>query len=319
MFESWLDNIDTSDCTRARLSSFSPRSAIWIYIVALFLAVQGSTFANELAVGSSAKVLDEFIELPLRQPEQFNFLTREEICEKRTAAVLSVRSLLLRDYRPSDKIFEQIVDGKPWWGLHGSFVFEEGQRSMEGESEESRFVLNPFLLVAASSWTVGIWDKERISDDELRQSDFPFCWQPHIARFFPKRKAMQIGYDVSSFDRRIQRYERVLRDREPNRSFGLVAYNARDFGYNYIFVPIDQSKNIANRIRTTHPVLLEQYLHCGNSCGCRDWCNNMSPEQKEIDHFEFKELPATLKALLWKKKPSSSTDEPDMTVFIELR
>ncbi len=311
--------LEHSSCFFFRRTSiqFAP---IWIFFVALFFTLQTTpSCANELAVGTCAKSADEYIDLPLRQPEQFNYLTREEIYQKRISSVLAVPNLLQRDYRPLENVFEQIVDGKPWWGLHGSFVFEKGQRSLEGESEESRFILNPFLLVALNSWTAGIWDKDRVSEEDLRLPDFPFCWQPYIARFFPKRKAIQIGYDVTCFDRSLKRYDRLLRDREPNRGFGLVAYNARDFGYNYIFVPIDQSKSIVNTSRNKHPVLIQQYIHSGDSCGCSEWCNNMSPEQEEIDHFELKALPATLKALLWKRKPSSLTEEPDMTVVIELR
>lgn len=273
--------------------------------------------ANELALGEQAKCGE--ITIALNAVENFNYLTRKQILEKRISQVAKVDRLLQKPYEPNHLIFDQIVDNKPWWGMHGAFVFGEGKRSIEGPSEESRFVLNPYLLVAASSWSAEIWDKERISAEDLRQPDFPFCWNPVELRFSPRDKTIFETYDVSSFNRSLENWQDKITDKSPIDDFGLVAYNARDLGFNYIFVPVDQCENLKNVNNAPGPVSIKQYIHCGNTCKYDGDCNNMSPAQEQIDHLKFTKLPAKVKVLLWKDRPANAQAPPDMTVFIYLK
>lgn len=273
--------------------------------------------ANELALGDNAKSDD--ISITLNPVENFNYLTRSQILSKRIALASKLDELLQEPYEPNHSIFDQIVDNKPWWGMHGAFVFGAGKRSIEGPSEESRFVLNPYLLVAASSWSAEIWDKEKISPDDLKQQDFPFCWNPVELRFSPKKRTVTATYDVSSFNQSLQRWQDKIIDKSPINDFALVAYNARDFGFNYIFVPVDQCESLKNVNNAFEPVEIKQYIHCGNTCKYDGDCNNMSPAQEQIDHFKFTQLPAKVKVLLWKAKPANAEALPDMTVFINLK
>jgi len=274
--------------------------------------------ANEIPVGDKSKV-DGYIDVPLNKLETFNFLTRDQILGLRSFNVMKTPQLLSTAYQPSQAVFAQIEDNKPWWGMHGAFIYGTGSRSTEGPSEESRFLMNPFLLVALAPWTAEIWNLDKLSDEDANNPTFPFCWNPVDLKFSPKGKDVQITYDVSGFEKTLKTWEPKLKDTARNKDFGLIAYNARDFGYEYIYVPVEQSTNITNVANTTEPASIDQYIHCGGTCGCDGGCNNMSPGRPPFDHFRFKELPATVKTLLWKQKPASRETPPDMTVTITLK
>ena len=70
-------------------------------------------------------------------------------------------------------MFGQVEDGRPWWGIEGQYFHGPGQRSIEGPSEESCFVLNPFLLVAVdftglTPWSPGFeWNRDQIEPEDL--------------------------------------------------------------------------------------------------------------------------------------------------------
>jgi hypothetical protein len=293
----------------------SLRTLLILMTISLTVA---SCRANELEIGDGAKS-DGAVDIPITRVESFNYLTRDQIIAKRTAQVNKFPQLLAKPYEPSFTIFSQIVDNKPWWGMHGAFVWGEGMRSIEGPSEESRFVLNPYLLVGVSSWSCEIWDKEKINDSDLNQPDFPFCWNPVELSLSPRDKCAAETYDVSLFKRSLENWSDQLKDKEENREFGLIAYNARDFGFNYIYVPIDQCTNVKNINNASGPVDIKQFIHCGNTCKYSGQCNNMSPAQESIDHFRYENLPATVKVLLWKDRPATAQTPADMTVSITLK
>src|SRR5690554_2691102 len=106
-----------------------------ISFLTLLLAVFTGTAcrANNLAVGQQAKVNNEF-EVPISKLENFNYLTREQILGLRKFNVMKCPQLLSDAYEPSNTVFAQIVDNKPWWGMRGAFLFGSGERSIEGDS-----------------------------------------------------------------------------------------------------------------------------------------------------------------------------------------
>ena len=196
--------------------------------------------ANELRLGKS--VADEVVEIPLQPMLELDYLSRESVLNMRKKLVDERNSLLARPYNPESVIFSQIVSGKPWWGIIGCSVYGQGQRSIEGLSEESRFLLNPYLLVGVSSWSNEIWDLDKIQRNPkvLLQPDFPYCWQPSILRYYPARSALQVAYEVSSYNQALTKFKNYLKPGEVVDRFNLVAYNARDFGFNYLYVPVEE-------------------------------------------------------------------------------
>lgn len=290
--------------------------------------LSASCRANELAVGDqgiaggATPVAADQVDVPINPVENYNFLSKEQILALRQQQVAKFPQLVAGQYKPSDRVFLPIEDNKPWWGMRGSFVYGSGQRSIEGEAEESRFLSNPFLLVAASPSSAEIWDMELLPEAELNNADFPYCWLPKSLIYHPKAQLVEATYDVSSFDKKIDVRRDWLTENDrrllPIRSFGLIGYNARDFGYEYIYVPIDQSTNITNPKEPGQPVDIGQFIHCGGSSGYPGGCNNMSPERPPIDQFNISKLPAQVKVLLWKSRPASKQAKPDMTVVLHL-
>ncbi|MBX9691153.1 MAG: hypothetical protein K2Z81_02145 [Cyanobacteria bacterium] len=272
---------------------------------------------NELKLGLGATV--ESVDVALNDPLDLDGMSKDDISRMREILVGRYSNLINRPYRPDNNVFGQITDGKPWWGLDGQFVFGAGDRSTEGKSEEARFVCNPFLLIGANPWSAMIWDTDKVTEEDLQKSDFPYYWAPSAVRYYPKRQALQIAYEVTRFNENLKRWQHKIKDKTPITRFGLVAYNARDFGYGYLSVETKESENLVYNADKRAPVKIEQMIHCGDSCGCSGGCNNMSPAQAELDDLSFSKLPATVKILLWRNYPGSTQAPPDLTVFLYLR
>lgn len=274
--------------------------------------------ANELAIGKRAKGTS-YTDISVNGPECINFKSKDEILRRRKQLVQSYPQLLAKPYHPNREVFGQIQSGKPWWGLIGGSVYGSGKKSILGPSEETRFLYNPYLLVGTLPWANEIWEAKLIRMELFKNPRFPFFWEASLIRIHPKSKTVQIVYEVSKFDNAIEPLKKYMSDKEPIVQFGLSAYNARDFGYNYIFLSKESSKNIINKAKFSEPLKIRHYIHSGGSGGYPGGSNNMSPAQSEIDHLEFTELPARVCLLLWKNKPARATIEPDLTVFLELR
>ena len=204
--------------------------------------------------------------------------------------------------------------------MQGTFVWGAGQRSIEGAAEESRFLLNPFLLVGANSGTALIWDKDKIQESDLKDKSFPYCWLPESLKFYPSDSLVQVTYDVTAFNKELSnRKDKLTAPVEHTIKFGLIAYNARDFGFNYIYLDPLKSMNITPKRKTDRPTLIQQMIHCGNGCQYPGGCNNMSPAQPDIDEFDCSRLPARANIRLWKARPLSKDFTPDLTIFMDLR
>ncbi|MDZ4835969.1 MAG: hypothetical protein SGJ27_19490 [Candidatus Melainabacteria bacterium] len=283
---------------------------------------RGSEAVSTAATESDTTPEDDTVYIPINPVESYNFLTKAKILELRSNHAAKFPQLLSGEYKPSDRVFMQIEDGKPWWGIRGIFVNGAGEKSIEGEAEESRFLSNPFLLVAASPWTCEIWNTKAVPEAALSDIDFPYCWLPSTLTYHPKNSLVEVTYDISDYDKKLADRKDWLNERERNelpiRTFGLVGYNARDFGYEYLYVAVDQSTNIANVGEPGEPVEIGQFIHCGGGSGYPGGCNNQSPGRPPLDQMKILKLPATAKILLWKTKPSSKLDKPDMTVLMKL-
>lgn len=296
-----------------------------IRFVALFVAFQGSiAFAqhksNELALGDQAKI-EGVVEVPIRSTKEYDFLTQEQVFDSRIAAVLEHRELLSSNYHPSVAPFGQIEDGLPWWGVQGQFHYWKGEQSIVGDSEESRFIENPFLLVAPDVWfPYAHLDKHKIGEEQLRDPDFPWYPEPSKLVWSPAERWARVTYQVSEFARRRRPYlKRTVPDHKFVISVG-SAYNARDFGFDWIYVDLENSKNFMvtpeksrQHRRNVH------FIHRGGSCGYPGGCNNMSPFTPYWDDFWTEALPAELTVRLWRKPPTRKGASADMTFLIELR
>lgn len=192
-------------------------------------------------------------------------------------------------------------------------------RSIDGPSEESRFLLNPFLLVGANPWTAKIWAGGKITQDDLDNRDFPYTWTPEELKYWPRRRTAAVVYDVTAFNGKLKTMDAKLEITKDNNRFGLVTYNARDFGYNFLLVSDQLSSHVENAFKGKGPIEIKQYIHTGDSSNYPGGCNNMSPAMDEIDKLTLKELPARATIFLWKKRPPRVTDQPDFTFILDFK
>jgi hypothetical protein len=140
---------------------------------------------NALAIGQRARASD--LDIAILPPAELDFKSKAEVLESRKAAVLRYPHLISGDYEPSDAVFGQIEDGRPWWGITGHFYLGPGERSIEGPAEEARFLLNPYLLVAVEfDGLFYSWDTRRITEGDLRRPDFPFYCEASQLRWSPR-------------------------------------------------------------------------------------------------------------------------------------
>jgi hypothetical protein len=275
--------------------------------------------SNCLAIGQSGGASGP-IDIPVNPPVDLNFKSRSEIFQLRSQAIYRFPSLLSGSYIPNPSIFEQLEDHRPWWGMQGTFIWGAGNRSIEGDSEESRFIVNPYLLVGANSCTAMIWNKDKISQAELKDRSFPYCWLPQSLRYYPADSLVQATYNITAFNKELaNRLDKLSASIAETMKFGLIAYNARDFGYNFIYLDPSKSLNITPKEKSDRATLITQMIHCGMSCQYPGGCNNMSPAQPEIDEFDCSQLPARANIKLWKEQPMSIDSTPDLTFYIDFR
>jgi len=244
-------------------------------------------------------------ELYINEPVELDFLSKDEILLIRKMYVNQYPDLIEGEYSPNEKVYGNIVGGKPWWGLDGQFYYGAGERSIEGLSEESRCLVNPFLLLGVDEGKgFRIWGNRFLVA-------YP---KPKSLLWYLSGKKTIVTYDLTTF------YEekKQLNFDVDSISLTLMNTNARDFGFSFLYAPPSLSKGVYptnacllfNKICT-----LKGYIHLGNSCGYKGGCNNESPNQPEL-YFYVRELPATLFCKLWKELPKNPDKEADFTYII---
>ena len=279
---------------------------------------------NRLAIGEYAQV-EGAVEIELAAPVELDGMSKEDVLELRRASVAHHRLLLAQPYEPAGAVYGAISSGAPWWGIQGQFFHGPGESSIVGPAEESRFILNPYLLVGAdvlglSIWRCGHleWDRTRITEDDLARPGFPFVCQPDRLVWHPADRWAEVSYDVSSYIAAASAWAVEPLHLEHSH-FDLIAYNARDLGLGYLAVAATRSRHIYRHGEWSAPTAIPQFLHRGGSCGYPGGCNNMSPDVPAIQSFDIEDLPASAVVRLWSARPASVETTPEMTFVIRFR
>ena len=280
-----------------------PAIGFCVLVYSLFQREPVSKNLNRLAIGESAKV--KIINLQIQAPIELDSMTKEQILERRRTEVYRYPEIVYSGYEPYEEVFDQIVDGLPWWGIPGQFYYGQGEQSIQGPSEESRFILNPYLLIAAEP--CGMWNKDQIPESLALQPTFPLYCPPRDLTWEPENSYAEVTYDAACVAQR--NYA----------CFNLIAYNARDLNLGNLYVSYENSQNVSKTNRPENPISIPQYLHQGDSCGYPGGCNNMSPVTPEMDALSVARLPAKLEIWLWKSMPSSLEVTPDMVFIIHFK
>ena len=256
--------------------------------------------SNTLALGSAGQ--PGIIELDIHSPISLNFKSRDEVLRLRTEKIMRNRQLLTSPYVPTPAVFGQIADGAPWWGNEGIFYHGPGPHSIEGHSLQSRYLLNPFLLVAPE-----FHDDWQFQGTATEASPLPPYCAPQDLRWRTQDAYAEVTYAASCIAMRQMK------------KFDLVAFNASDFGLKYIFVSYAESKNVTKQNAPTNAYRNPQLIHKGGSCGYPGGCNNMSPTTPAIDGIQLLGLPAFIMVYLWKEQPNSVSQAPDMRFVIHFQ
>ena len=252
-----------------------------------------------LATGTAARL--DHVDISIEAPHELDGLTKAQVLQMRSVEVMKHPELLVGEYAPSEDVFGQVEDLAPWWGIEGQFRFGAGISSIDGPSEESRFILNPFLLVAPefNDWFRGISNAEAVKLD--------LTCLPQRLTWWPKESRAEASYSASCIARR----------QKPE--FDLIAYNARDMGLPYIYVSYADSLNVTKTDAPAEPYANPQFIHRGNNCGYPGGCNNMSPSTPPIDGIRLDGLPAKVAVWLWRSKPRSIDVAPDFIFTVVFR
>ena len=243
------------------------------------------------------------INIPLNSVMELNGKSREDILNLRRKYVDQVSELAPKNYRPDKSIFDRIQANKPWWGFLGICHYGPGKKSILGNSKESRFIANPYLLVGVEEAHGLIAYGRSVTAEEFYPQPTRLIWEEG-------RREARVTYNVSGFYAALLRY-----GGDDPKSLYLSDYNARDFGFHYLLIDSASSQNIKAAFDQKIPI--KQFIHVGKSCGYPGGCNNKSPLQPELE-IHWTQLPARIYLKLWKKSPSAITRKADMDFIIDL-
>lgn len=266
---------------------------------------------NELAVGENA-VVKEPLEIPFTGTMDLNYKTKDEITNMRKNMALrgSNSQLLKGDYQASSAIFDSIASEKTWVGLKGR-TFTNAGKPTDGQAEQSRFICSPFMLVAADfKIPADNYDTSRYNYQTFVTSQFPLQCPPKTILFDAPNASEEIVFDVSAYRNSANNYLKPPANLE-NVDISLIAYNARDFGYKWMGT-LPGTENVDHTPRIPpQPWELKQYLAFYTD-------NYMAGDTEEMSRWKVTRVPAKMVFGLWKAKPASAADKPDLTVTIKL-
>jgi hypothetical protein len=278
----------------------------WVYIIFIarvFVFTSGNAFADE-------NVPQDTFEVSLNPMMELDFLKKEEIFSLRKKFVFQYPELAAKDYAPSEKVFGSLEDGLPWWGILGRSFYGDGQQSIKGVSLESLFITNPYLFVGLDNEVAikVVGPDPWIRPEEVYAKPVKLVWAKN-------RAWAKVIYDVSSFWVLERKYG--VQNSYIN-TLGLHAANARDLGFNYLYVVEEKSENIESLNPTGEALAIPYLYHKGNSCGYAGGCNNISPNAPDF-RVRINVLPAVIYIKLWKFKPAKTGWPADMTFIIQAR
>lgn len=210
-------------------------------------------------------------------------------------------------YEPNESVFGQIADKKPWWGIDYMTCSEKNiqkNKIGQGNSEESRYINNPNLLVGVHM------SKSYVKSKKIKDfcQDKALLFIPTSINYDKRNKLIIVEYNSSkSFMYRVNK--RFI-------EFLLVGLNARDFGYNWVYVINSDNirflpPNVEFTMVNEKPKKFLDFIHLGNACQIEEGCNNASPYQPEMA-FSFKSIPAEMTLSLWKNKPIFKNQPADI-------
>jgi len=267
----------------------------------------------ELCFGNTSGDVPPDIPVLLASGFLLNGSTKKQIYDLRRHAVSLYPELIGPGYEPSEKIFGGIVDGRPWWGLEGVYGYGEGPQSVSGFSQQGSTIANPLLLMGLASPLTYTFTGPRA--DYWTRNSAASAPVPHNLMWSCPTSSARVIYDVS-------RYLDFTNDDSGKwrHVLWIEASNARDLGFNYLYLDPEQSKNVKKLGDTRYPARIVDHVKLSDYCGYPDGCNDMDSGGGYGMGLRVTALPATAVFKLWKGelRPDASS-QADATFTIDLR
>ena len=198
----------------------------------------------------------------------------------------------------------------------GEAFYSRGENSIKGDSKESRFILNPFLLAGESF--IPIIDHSIIDEKALALRQYPLFFQPSGLRWFPKEGKAEVTYEITAYKREMSsRLNNAPFTVNPDLCLDLI--NARDLGLPYFYIPPSWAYNIGISNPMIGPMAIPQHIEGRGSCGYPGGCNDIEPTFAQLNNFSLTSLPARLSLMFWKHAPNTGREKPDMIFTINYR
>lgn len=291
-----------------------------IILAGVFLICTSNIFSkksNEIQPQQEPSVVDieplqtsSVINIPVNEPTELSYKTKDEIYELRKH-FFDLSIFKNSKYKPSEEVFGEIESSKPWVANDVCKDEETNMVKIDGPSEESRFINNPALLVAI---------------------EYPFYFSRYPSISWCTDRSTTLIPSEISYNGELKEidvtYDKLPFTTQGNDSFYMFnGLNARDLGYKWAYIDLSKTtydidfseeENISNQV-----IEFQNFLHLGGSCRHESGCNNGSPRQSFLefknnnDTYEYSNKEIYIK--LWKNKPSSPLDVPDITEKIILK
>ena len=251
-------------------------------------------------VDNNLKQITGIKKLKINPTESYNYLSKEDIYKIRKRYVRD-SIFYTENYEPSDIVFGQIEDKKPWYGLKYYNCATDVQGKKEvilGDSEESRYINNPDVLIGINQWVYNSKDYKK----ESICTDLNYSKMLKDLTYRPENNTI-----IATFQR------------PQDGAFDLVGINARDFGYNYIFAEKIENVEFLEKANISKSVYkLQDFIRAESSCKFEDGCNNSCPRQPYLEFKVKSNRKAKINIKLWRKEPKTPFDKADINYNIVL-
>ena len=137
--------------------------------------------------------------IPVNGTTALSYKSKQEVFEARKKYV-SESLFAYPGYEPSDKVFGQIEDGKPWISI--SMGRKNGISETDGLSEESRFINNPSLLVAADYSHITMSADERYNYLNAMPSSIKYNKEENLIEVIYPNMHIRGNYDLNGLNAR---------------------------------------------------------------------------------------------------------------------
>ncbi len=139
---------------------------------------------------------------------------------------------------------------------------------------------------------------------ELGSAEFPEYFPARSLRWYPRESKAEVTFNAAG----IRRVSGIPID--------LVAYNARNFGLDYVYVSFNDSSNVSKENAAPAALNNTQFLRKDDGCNYPGGCNSITPRIPQLEHIRIDSLPAEIVVWFWRDDPKTLVKPPDMTFVL---